>query len=81
MKAGNECAQWAAAFLEKVAKPLFRQSQAPGRFVRALQLVKKASQSSHPQVRKGWNLFFPAACTSEKTLLGPQVCELSAESG
>ena len=27
LKADNECAQWAAAFLEKVAKPLFRQSQ------------------------------------------------------
>ena len=26
-------------------------------------------------------MFFPAACTSGKTLLGLQVCELSAESG
>jgi len=44
-----------------------------------LQFVEKASQSSRPQARKGFDLFFPAACTSKKTLLGLQTCELSAQ--
>jgi len=43
------------------------------------QLVGKASQSSRPQARKGFDQFFPAACTSEKTLLGLQTCALSAQ--
>ena len=47
----------------------------------ASQLVKKASQSSRPQTRIKGNPFFPAACTSEKTLLAPQTWELSAFGG
>jgi hypothetical protein len=35
------------------------------------------SQNSRPQPRKKSNPFFSAACTSEKTLLGPQTCERS----
>ena len=46
-----------------------------------LQAVEKASQSSRPQARIQSNPFSPATCTSEKTLLGLQVCELSAAGG
>jgi hypothetical protein len=39
--------------------------------------VRSVSQNSRPQPRKKSNPFFPAACTSEKTLLGLQTCERS----
>jgi hypothetical protein len=41
----------------------------------------EVSLSSRPQARIKCSLFFPAACTSEKTLLGPQTCATSAEGG
>ena len=47
-------------------------------FCTALQTVKKASQSLRPQAQTKWESFSPAACTSEKILLGSQTCELCA---
>ena len=41
----------------------------------APQTVKKASQSLRPQAQIKFQAFFPAACTSAKTLLGSQTCE------
>ena len=35
----------------------------------------KASQSLRPQAQRKWKSFSPAACTSEKILLGSQTCE------
>ena len=35
------------------------------------------SDFSSRRTKKNWNAFFPGACTSGKTLLGPQVCERS----
>jgi hypothetical protein len=43
--------------------------------------TREVSLSSRPQTRKRCNLFFPAACTSEKTLLGLQTCEPSVADG
>ena len=45
------------------------------------QCVEKASQSSRPKARKNENLFSPATCASEKTLLRPQVRDLSGSGG
>ena len=45
------------------------------------QTVDKASKPRRvfrPQAKKQLNPFSPAACTSEKTLLSPEVCELSS---
>ena len=40
-----------------------------------LQPVEKASQSLRPQAQIEFHSFSPAACTSEKILLGSQTCE------
>ena len=42
------------------------------------QPVEKASQSLRPQAQIEFYLFSPAACTSEKILLGSQTCERRA---
>ena len=48
--------------------------------------IRKAAKSPtaaqpRPQARKNGNLFSPATCASEKTLLRPQVWDLSASGG
>ena len=58
MKADNECAQWAAAFLEKVALPLFRQSQGPDVHRPALSLSKKPRRVRTRRCEKSEICFF-----------------------
>ena len=47
----------------------------------ALSACQKSLAEFAPAGAKKCNLFFAAACTWQKILLGPQVCELSADSG
>ena len=54
----------------------FNMLKDPTLLSRVFQTVKKASQSLRPQTQIRFNMFFPATCASEKTLISLQTCEL-----